>query len=242
MLKVKLTENYAGITISGDFYDLNFLYDSINYLINNDEKSAGEYAMQNHLYAFLYDIRHAYQGGREAILIDNNLNDSTREWFGIKKKDVTDKNIYFCFNYLMPDLLLDIILVKYFVRKINRKDDDIFNQYINMVNYFYSVALSSLKGMLTETKFNKIKKGLLDSIISNRIFIPKWFEMITCEYAYMTKEQREKTFMNTMDAIYNYNEYEDYVKMKMECEKICKKENCSLDDLHYENFPEKIVW
>ncbi|MDD6277604.1 MAG: hypothetical protein PUA55_03435 [Mycoplasma sp.] len=38
------------------------------------------------------------------------------------------------------------------------------------------------------------------------------------------------------------DECEDYVKKKIECEKICKKENCSLDDLHYENFPEKIVW
>lgn len=38
------------------------------------------------------------------------------------------------------------------------------------------------------------------------------------------------------------DEYEDYIKKKIECEKICKKENCSLDDLHYESFPEKIVW
>ncbi len=32
MLKVELTENYAGVTIYGDYNDLDFLYDSINYL------------------------------------------------------------------------------------------------------------------------------------------------------------------------------------------------------------------
>lgn len=33
MLKVELTENYAGVTIYGDYNNLNFLYDSINYLL-----------------------------------------------------------------------------------------------------------------------------------------------------------------------------------------------------------------
>ena len=242
MLKVKLTENFAGVTISGDFNDLDFLYDSISYLIKDDETSDGEYVMQNHLYAFLYDVRHAYQGSREITLIDNNLNDSMRQWFGIKKKDVTDNNVYFSFNYLLPDLLLDIILVKYFIRKINKKDNNIFNPYINMVNYFYSVVLSSLKGMLTEIKFNKIKKGLLEAILLDNNYIPRWFEIISCDYANMTKIQREKNFVNIMDSIYNYNEYEDYIKMKMDCEKICKEENCSLNDLHYENYPKKIEW
>ena len=244
MLKIKLTENYTGITISGDFNDLDFLYDSVSYLIKHDNVSDGECVMQNHLYAFLYDLRHAYEGKRDAILINNNLNNNSRMWFEFKKKDVTNNNVYFCFNYLLPDLLLDIILVKYFIRKINKKDNNIFNSYINMVNYFYSVALNSLRDMLAETKFNKLKKELLRSVISDSDFIPRWFEIINCDYINMTKIQREKKFMQIMDAIYNYDEYEDYIKIKMECEKICKEVNCSLDDLHYENYPndDEIVW
>ena len=57
MLKVELTKNYAGVTIYGDYNDLNFLYDAINYLIHKDPSSDGEYTMQNHLYGFLYDVR-----------------------------------------------------------------------------------------------------------------------------------------------------------------------------------------
>ena len=52
MLKVELTKNYAGVTIYGDYNDLNFLYDAINYLIYKDPSSDGEYTMQNHLYGF----------------------------------------------------------------------------------------------------------------------------------------------------------------------------------------------
>ena len=242
MLKVELTKNYAGVTIYGDYNDLDFLYDSISYLIHGDPSSDGEYIMQNHLYGFLYDVRHAYQGDREAILVDNYLQDYKRKWLEIRKKDATEHNVYFCFNYLLPDIFLDMVLIKHFIRKVDKKVNDVYNPYINMVNYFYSLVLHSIENILTEIKFNKIKKGLLESVVTDSIFIPQWFEIISIDYSKMTKKQREKEFMHIMDAIYNYGDYEDYLKMKIYMEKLCKEKNCSLDDLHYEDYPEEIEW
>lgn len=242
MLKVELTENYAGVKISGDYNDLDNLYDSIYYFIKEEANSLGEYIMQNHLYGFLYDVRHAYQGDREAILVDNYLQDSKRKWLEIRKKDVTEHNMYFCFNYLLPDIFLDMVLIKFFIMNIDKKVNDVYNPYINMVNYFYSLVLHSLEKLLTEIKFNKVKKGLLESVVTDRIFIPQWFEIISIDYSKMTKKQREKEFMHIMDAIYNYCDYEDYLKMKIDLEKLCKEKNCSLDDLHYEDYPEEIEW
>lgn len=242
MLKVELTKNYAGVTIYGDYNDLDFLYESISYLIDGDPSSDGEYTMQNHLYGFLYDVRHAYQGDREAVLVDNYLQDFKRKWLEIRKKDVTEHNVYFCFNYLLPDIFLDMVLIKYFIRKVDKKVNDVYNPYINMVNYFYSLVLHSIENILTEIKFNKIKKGLLESVVTDSIFIPQWFENISINYSKMTKKQREKEFMHIMHAIYSYGNYEDYLKMKIDIEKLCKEKNCSLDDLHYEDYPEEIEW
>lgn len=140
MLKVELTKNYAGVTISGDYKDLNCLYDSISSLISGEYTNIGEYIMQNHIYGFLYDVRHAYQGAREIELIDNEFDEYKREYFSIKKKEVTDKNLYFSFNYLLTDLLLDMALIKYFINKVDKKENDIYNASINMVNYFYSIV------------------------------------------------------------------------------------------------------
>lgn len=69
MLKVELTENYADVTIYGDYNDLDFLYDSINYLIHGDPLSEGEFTMQNHLYGFLYDVRHDIKDIEEQDLL-----------------------------------------------------------------------------------------------------------------------------------------------------------------------------
>lgn len=242
MLKVELTENYAGVTISGDYNDLNNLYDSIYYLIKKEPTSLGEYIMQNHLYGFLYDVRHAYQGDRECKLIDNNLYDSKRQYLGIKKKDATENNLYYSFNYLLPELILDMILIKHFIKNIDKKNNNQYNSYINMTNYFYSIALESLKNTLTEIRFNKVKKGIMKAFTNEKLFIPQWFEMISIDYANMTKKQREKEFMHIMDAIYNYIEYQDYYEMKKSLEKTCEEKNCNIDDLHYKNYPEKINW
>ena len=242
MLKVELTENYAGFTIYGDYNDFDFLYDSINYLIVGEAENIGEYMMQNHLYGFLYDVRHAYQGQRGAILIDNDLNEYTRKWFGFKNKDVTDKNVCFCFNYLLPDLLLDMILIKHFINKVNKKVNDEYNSYINMVKFFYSIVLYSLDGFLTKIRFNKVKKGLLNAFMVDTLFVPQWFEIISTDYAKMTKKEREKEFMHIVSAIYNFMDYEDYYNMKKRMTAICENEKCSLDDIHYDDYPEEIVW
>ena len=242
MLKVELTENYAGVTICGDYNDLDNLYDSIHYFIKEEPNSLGEYIMQNHIYGFLYDVRHAYQGDREARLIDNYLQEDKRQWLGLKKKDITEHNMYFSFNYLLPDIFLDMILIKNFMRNIDKKVNDIYNPYINMVNYFYSLVLHSLENMLTEIKFNKIKKGIMNAFTYDKLFIPQWFEIIAIDYAKMNKKQREKGFMHIMDEIYNYMNYEDYYNMKKELEKLCEEKNCSLDDLHYDDYPEEIEW
>lgn len=131
--------------------------------------------MQNYIYGFLYDVRHAYQGNREAFLVENDLDDNKRSWFNFKKRDVADKNVYYSFNYVLTDLVLDMILIKYFINKIDKNVNDVYNSNINMVNYFYSLVLNSLEELLTKTQFNKVKKSLLESTINDRIFIPQWF-------------------------------------------------------------------
>lgn len=242
MIKVKITENYGGFEICGDWEDLNFLYDSINYLIKYDEASIQENMMQDHLYGFLYDVRHAYQCSREFKIIENGLSNEDREYFGIKKSCVTNNNLYYNFNYMLPDLVEDIILIKYFIKKISKKENNIYNTFINNINLFYGQVIESFKELVTPIQYNKIKNNILNSYIEKKLFIPQWFEIISIDYANMNKNGRKKELIHMLDKIYNYIDYEDYHKMKQELEKECEKNNETLDDIHYEGYPDEIVW
>ena len=58
----------------------------------------------------------------------------------------------------------------------------------------------------------------------------------------MNKEKRKKEIMHILDAIYNYGNYEDYYSLKLKIENMCKEKNYSLDDLHYQEYPNEMEW
>lgn len=144
----------------------------------------------------------------------------------------------------MPDLILDIILIKTCIYKLDKDKVNGFNKYINMINFFYSLVVDSLSNVLTPIRFNKVRKGLEESVISEKIYIPQWFEDISMDYANMNKKKREKELMHVMDAIYNYYLYEAYLECKISVEKYCEEHGCCLGDVHNadKTYPDEIVW
>ena len=88
MLTIKTTPNLYGISLQGDYQDLNALYDSISryldfYRENNDYFPYHQY---EYLLSLNYDIRHAYMGTREKVII----------------KEDGGRNLYYSVNILYP--------------------------------------------------------------------------------------------------------------------------------------------
>jgi len=74
MIKIKTTPNLYGVTLMGDYEDLDKLYDSISnylsfYIDNADYYPYHEY---EYLLSLNYDIRHCYMGDRGYEIVDNN--------------------------------------------------------------------------------------------------------------------------------------------------------------------------
>ena len=242
MIKVELTKNYTGINISGDYEDLDFLYDSIYYLIKEEPKSLLEESMQNHIFNFLYNVRHCYQGDRDFKFVDNELRDEVRKYQKIPKNEISNNNLYYSFDYVLTDLFTDMVLIKYFIMNIPKTEKNDYNPYLNNVKLFYSQILNLMQEILTPTKMKRLEKGLIDTIISDTIFYPQWFDVITCNYLKQTKEKRVKELSKTLDAIYNYSNYIDYCEMKIEVEKYCNENNCLITNVTMCEYPDEIEW
>lgn len=237
MLRVKVTENLGGINICGDFDDLNQLYESIYYLIDYDTKNDNEYLLQDHLYAFLYDVRHCYQGDWNIELFNNYLSSNNIKYIGIKKSNISPKNIYYSFNYLIPDAILDMIIIKYF---INRKND-INNSNINFIKYFYSLIMETLTNILTKQNYNETKYTITNTNIDKYTYNHLWYERISINYSKMSKTKRKKEFMNIINQICKYNEYEGYKILNKDLKKY-KKEKQNIKDIHYDDYIDNINW
>lgn len=115
MIKVSLTKNLIGVKIAARSKELRKLYTSISSVLS--EKAESEYYdfIENHLYGFLYDIRHGYQK--------------------FEDDDICS------FNYSLFDLFFDILIYNTLLKKVKTVPmDDIF-----LVRSFYEDVINLLK-------------------------------------------------------------------------------------------------
>lgn len=103
MLQAKPTEHLMGITIQGDYNDFSELVDSI-YSITGLEEDSGDiyYGVKNRLLGICYDIRHAYQGDRNVVLVDNNMDREKMKWH---EKITSEQNVYYSVEILFPEAI-----------------------------------------------------------------------------------------------------------------------------------------
>ncbi|MDD3416923.1 MAG: hypothetical protein PHY47_23505 [Lachnospiraceae bacterium] len=103
MLQTKPTEHLMGITIQGDYNDFSELVDSIYSVTGLDENSEDiYYGVKNRLLGICYDIRHAYQGDRNVVLVDNNMNRDKMKWH---EMITPEQNVYYSVEVLFPEAI-----------------------------------------------------------------------------------------------------------------------------------------
>lgn len=75
MLRIETTKNLYGANIIGDYEDLDKLYDSVSRYMSfyyDNMKQFYSYDEYEYMLSLNYDIRHAYQGDREYLIVENN--------------------------------------------------------------------------------------------------------------------------------------------------------------------------
>lgn len=74
MLTIKTTPNLYGVSIQGDYNDLNTLYDALSRYLEFYQEHAVAYPYHEYEYllSLNYDLRHACQGDRGYTLVENN--------------------------------------------------------------------------------------------------------------------------------------------------------------------------
>lgn len=241
MIRVKLTKNYTGFNIQGTFDDFYELYDAISYFVGFEEsEDKTEDDMRLHILGFLYDLRHAYQGARNVTAVNNELNEETKEHFRIEKS--VKQDILYDFNYIIPELILDMTLFKYFVlKKFKRKLKEYDTNY-NIVMAFYSKVIDSLKEMLTENRMQRVRKIISETVIMEKMWFKQWFILTVIEYIDMTKKQRQKEIIHTIQEICDYYLYDECREMKKEIQQYAKENNISEDNVTYGRYTDSIEW
>lgn len=117
MITINTTPNKFGISLQGDYLDLNALYDSLVrylelYMANNKFYPYHEY---EYLLSLNYDIRHAYMGTRDVEIKENNasevgviaesifsISDQSKKDFSAIRRKHKNGNLYFGVKIVYP--------------------------------------------------------------------------------------------------------------------------------------------
>ena len=117
MISIKTTPHLYGITLQGDYQDLNALYDSISRYLNfySENSETWPYHEFEYMLSLNYDIRHAYMGTRGVSFAENNaesigrmaevifeIPDGTKQEWSKIRKQAKAGNLFFHVEILYP--------------------------------------------------------------------------------------------------------------------------------------------
>jgi|GEM_PF-388412 len=109
MFSIKTTKNNLGITITGDYRDLNKLHTGLSNLVGYEEEIEGYEDISLRILGICYDLRHAYMGDREIELVHNGINDEIKKWHG---KLYPDYNVYYSVNILWIEAIFSALVLE----------------------------------------------------------------------------------------------------------------------------------
>src|SRR3954463_14508476 len=113
MIFLKTTPNYTGVTVFGDKMDFDALYDALHSLVGEEEEWSSYEEARLRVLGVCYDIRHTLMGNREIEFIENGLDPDMMKHLSIV---TNNKNVYFAFNVLWPELLFVTMALNDFIK------------------------------------------------------------------------------------------------------------------------------
>lgn len=164
MLTITNTPNLTGLSISGDYLDLDTLYMSLLTIVGDEGEYDGYEGARLRVLGVCYDIRHAIQGDREVEFVPNGM-DSDRMKF--LELITPEKNLYYRCQVYYPEALFVTIALNDFIRLYAKKQaksapfplldkKNLWDSAIANVRLFQSQVINCVKEAVTEASFKRI--------------------------------------------------------------------------------------
>ena len=256
MIKIENTENFAGVTISGDFDDFQNLVDAFDAITisEDDEKNVRYFDKSTRVLGLCYDIRHAFMGDREISLVDNGMD---RETMAFQSQITPEKNVYYQCNYLYPEMFFVTIaineLLEMYIKKNSKPKNDysgalnkavIWDKNITIVRLLQSAFNECVKNTMSQASYTRWLNIMNDRYMDILLISGHFLDHHNIEFLNMGKDQRFKKLAITAKRIVEYQQDDLHRSYKMSAEEAVEQYHCAPSDLRIPGleYPEEIDW
>jgi hypothetical protein len=250
MIKLKMTENFAGVAIKGDLNDFYDLVEALHEISvdEDDTKNFRYYNISIRVLGLCYDIRHAYQGDRSVLLEENGMDRDKMKWHGII---APESNVYYECHCIFPEMVCNMLAIDKLIEVKSRTISK--NRYFELTDkkVLWNKSLSILR--LLQSQFVECLKEVHEprnfsrwfNLISGHSLIEEisdcYMDFVNISYLELDKETRLKKLNIYTKRITEFYNDPDYRKLKKELEEL-KKEHGHADFRLKLDYPEEIIW
>lgn len=249
MIFLKNTLNYTGVTVYGDKMDLEELYAALHTIVGDEDELISYEGARLRVLGVCYDIRHALMGHRAIEFVDNGLDADKMRFLSVA---TTDKNIYYTFNVLWPELLFITMALNDFVSLYAKKQvknsynpiqdyRNIWDSTIAQVRGFQAAIAKCIKETIPETSVSRIMKLMTSDYTYYNYYATQYLDELNCHFIDMNKEKRLKNI--TIMAKRIAEQGKEYQEVKEAVISAARKYNCSMTEIRsLVEYPEDFEW
>lgn len=261
MLKIESTKNNTGVTISGDYDDLNTLYECMGNLTGFENAYEGYEGVILNCLGFMYDIRHAFMGDREVAMIDSGVHDEMQKWHGMI---MPKKNMYYSVNILWPQAMFIVLAMNDYIelagdpknyakvlaelpKEVAEKQKKCLPYSIAVVKLFQALMWQAFREVVGDNRYNRIYKKTVNEYtfikkLEYRRFCTQYIDDISVKYIKTAVEKRPTKLAAYIKNIVEQSK--DYYDMKESIREYAIRNNIAVTDIHLADieYPEQIEW
>ncbi|MCK9524689.1 MAG: hypothetical protein M0R49_02020 [Limnochordia bacterium] len=248
MITVESTPNHAGVTVQGDYFDFEHLYDALHEITGWEDEYPAYYNARLRVLAICYDLRHAMMGHRGIVFVDNGLDDDKKRWRGII---APDKNVYLTCNVLWPELLFCTMALNDFAelhaQKLSKNHynlfehkDVVWDSALAQVRMFQAAIYQCIAQTAPSTVLGRIRNMML-SYTSFDNYTTQYLDILNNRFLDWDKEQRVKNISIMVKRLVEKDaEYQEY---RLAVEQAAKEYDCPPDMIRFGvEYQEEIDW
>jgi hypothetical protein len=189
MLTVKPTPHLAGLFISGDFEDLQRLYDALLEILGDDQEPGNAYEMPAlSILSVCYELRQAILGSRAVEFVPNRLDAETQQSL---KTLGPQRNVYFKTKIGLPEILFDVMALNDFLEIYSRKVKyPSLNRDIQMVQLFQAEVTSCLQELLDASAATRLARLIYGVVPRYKGYCTQYVDQLSARHLHLAPDKR----------------------------------------------------
>lgn len=249
MIFLKNTPNFAGVTVYGDRLDLEGLYESLHTIVGDENEWPSFEGARLRILGVCFDIRYAIMGNREIEFVHNGMNQDIMKHLSVV---TNDKNVYYAFNVLWPELIFVtmalIDFVRLYAKKQAKQSYDFILEYRNIwdpaiahVRGLQAAIANCIKETIPETSWSRTIKLMNIDYTWFSHYATQYLNELNCKFIDMNKEKRLKNITIMCKRIAEQGK--EYQEVKTAVMEAAREYNCSMINIQsLVDYPEEIEW